>query len=195
MAGQDRGAYGYEIIFDVILLASADAFVGTMTRSGPTSPPPLIRLPPNPHPPGPANLIPSQQPLRTSIWLSRSANSLCSVLASPPPSSPLPSSLPRELRLVVFGLKGWFNAASSLPPSLARSRARCTFIRSHVMQCGRSHVIKSGVLRSQVARLALELSFYWRGYVIPYASLDIPWCAVSRLLFLVRCPGLKHEIV
>lgn len=41
---------------------------------------------------------------------------------------------------------------------------------------------------SQVARLALELSYFWRGYVIPYVSLDIPWCwaGYKRQLFKVN---------
>jgi len=33
-----------------------------------------------------------------------------------------------------------------------------------------------GTMTSQVLRLALELSYFWRGYLVPYQSLDIPWC-------------------
>jgi len=31
-------------------------------------------------------------------------------------------------------------------------------------------------MQSQVLRLALELNFFRRGYLVPYLSLDIPWC-------------------
>ena len=33
-----------------------------------------------------------------------------------------------------------------------------------------------GTMTSQVLRLALELSYFWRGHLVPWQSLDIPWC-------------------